>query len=248
MKEEKWTSVWYRLNFKFEFGWNKTLQSSETASQEQFKRKEEAIDAVIFFRHRFITSWVQWPWSLMRRNRKRDTYVTDKEALLTWLRKEYPNVEFEGLDKRRIGYSYLFSGIFLLVLTTAILAGLTRFRLGTKSHAVWLLIWMYGGPMLRYTWLNDHTIQRRPCLNLGRWLLFFIDRILHVAIAVGVCGGTAVISVELFSDLCSTPFSLAPRIWALVIFSIAAFFVVTSVIVIGTPKFLGTHILTIANI
>lgn len=249
MKEEKWTSLWYRLHFTVEFGRKGVVeQSSEMPSQEQLKRKEEAINAVIFFRHCFIAAWIQWPWSLLRRSRtKGDAYVTDMEAFRRWLDKEYPDVEFQGLDKRRLGYSRIFSGIFLQVLITAILAGLTRFRFDTRSHAAWLLVWMYGGPMLRYTWLNDHTMHRKPCLNPGKWLLFFIDRMLHVAIIVGVCGGTAVICVELFGNLCNTTFSLAPGTWVLVGFSIAAFFLVTSMIVIGIPKLLGTRILIVTN-
>jgi hypothetical protein len=245
IKEEKWTSHWYWLHFKAKFGWKWIEeQSSEILSQEQLARKEEAI----FFRQRLVSTWMQWPWTVLKRDRTKDVYKAHKDAFRTWLDKEYPDVLFDGLDKKRLGISHIFSGMFLQVLMTAILAGLTRFRLGNASRAAWLLVWMYGAPILRYTWLNGHTMHRKPCLKPVKWLLFFIHSISHIVISVGVCGGTAVIGVELFGDLCNTTFSLTPGVWALVASCIAAFFLLIYLIVMGIPKLFGTPILTLVNV
>lgn len=237
-----WTSLWYRLHFKIEWRWKRVNnQAVVRPSKEELAKKEKALDAVIFFRHQFISTWIQWRWSFLKRNRKKGVYESDENAFREWLDREYPNVIFEGFDKGRLGLSHLFTGIFFLVLITAILAGLTRFHLSTPRIAAWLLVWMYAGPLLRYTWLNDHSMDRKPCLNPAKWILFLINRFLHIAIIVGICGSVAVISVQLFGDICNTTFSLSPGIWALVNFLIATFFFLIWLIVIGTPKVLGAR-------
>lgn len=212
----------------------------------------DRIKQVIFFRHRFITTWIEWPWGLLKRPAGHPVYSTDLAAFESWVKDNYKYVRIplkresqrdrcrRGIFSARLGYSYLASGIFLQVLITVILAGLTRFKLGTPSHAGWVLAWMYCGPMLRYTWLNDHTMKRKPCLNQGKWLIFFFDRMLVVPLVVGICGGVAIISVELFGDFSNTTYSLANRTWALVAFLIGVVFFLVVLMIIGLRRLIST--------
>ena len=134
--------------------------------------------------------------------------MTDLE---TWLEDQYPGlyINLNHMPKK-LGYSYLISGIFLQLVVTALLAALTRFNLCTPSHACWLLVWIYGGPMLRWKWLNDESIDKEPCLSAFKWVLFGIGGILSLALAVGVYGGIATICVELLGAICNAHVFASP--------------------------------------
>jgi hypothetical protein len=159
----------------------------------------------------------------------------DLARLEEWLYDQYPEI---GVNLRRmphkLGYSYFISGLFLLVVITALLGLLTRFHLGEVGQACWFLVWIYGGPLLRWKWFNDQAIQKKPCLSASKWLLFGIWGILTMALMVAVCGGIATISVNLLAAICNTTLEPTVAIWTLIGVSIAVLF---AAIVVGVCYF-----------
>jgi hypothetical protein len=238
-RKEIWTSLCYQVYWGFGFGIGKNQRLERDIVDKKWR--------AIFLKQNFIINQDLWlRWGIMMRNvpgppestkrkcgafferKKRGNQALakdDMKDLHTWLEQNYPGIQIDLENMpRSFGVSQLVSGIFLQLLVTVLLGSLTRFRLGTSGHAVWLLIWIYGGPLFRWKWLNDNSMDKVPCLNAGKWVLFGIGRVLSIALAVGVYGGIAVICVELLADICNTVFSLSPQIWILIAVLIAAAF------------------------
>jgi hypothetical protein len=164
----------------------------------------------------------------------------DIRELDFWLKKHYPYVTIDlraaNMPRDR-GRSYGVSSIFLLLVATVLLGALTKFRFSTANHAIWLLVWMYGGPLLRWRWLNNNTIDKKPCLSTFMWGLFGIGRLLSVVLAVGVFGGLAAILTDLFSVICGAQFSLSVPIWMGIGFAITVAYVIVNLSLIRLPRF-----------
>jgi len=157
-----------------------------------------------------------------------------------WLKENYSGIQIDLKNMpRKLGYSYLVSGIFLQFLVTVLLGALTHFRVDITSHAIWLLVWMYGGPLLRWKWLNDYSMHKEPCLSPAKWVLYGVGRILSLALTVAVYGGIAVICVELLAAICDTTLVLEPQIWFLIALSIAAVFGLVWMVLRFSVKFAG---------
>jgi hypothetical protein len=164
----------------------------------------------------------------------------DFKELDSWLQKNYRYVTIDLRSSkmpRDRGGSYGVSSIFLLLLATVLLGALTRFRFSTANHAIWLLVWVYGGPLLRWRWLNNNTIDKKPCLSTFKWCFFGVCRLLSVALAVGVFGGLAAIVTELFGVICGMPFSLSTPIWMAIGFAITVAYVIVNLSIIRLPRF-----------
>lgn len=112
-------------------------------------------------------------------------------------------------------------GIFLQLLVTIVLGSLTHFYLGTPSRGAWLLVWMYGGPSLRWWWFAKRFTDTEPTVSLLKQGLRVLSVSSTIVIMVGLFGGITVIAVELFEASCGTPISLSPGVWILVGFLIA---------------------------
>ena len=146
-----------------------------------------------------------------------ETKVNDQrdeaDDFLDWLKDKYPGVQVERSALcNRLGWSRIVNGVFLKILITITLGTLTRFHVGTRSHAVWLLVWMYGTPALRWTRLMYITMENEPCLSLLKWSLSAVFFFVNIGVAFGVYGGITVISVELLGAMCETDFSLSPSV------------------------------------
>jgi len=141
-----------------------------------------------------------------------------------WLKANYPEIDINTDDlykkvkswklwKNELGYAKLWNGLMLIAVLTLVIGLLTQFRVGVPSHASWILLWLYGGPVFRSKWLVNHMVHNKPCRSLALWILYEVFRGLGwVIVAVVYCGIT-LISVELFAEFCGTPISLTPAIW-----------------------------------
>jgi hypothetical protein len=97
---------------------------------------------------------------------------------------------------------------------------------------VWLLVWIYGGAILRWRWLNETSMEEEPCLLTRTWVLFGLIHIGSALLAVGVYGGLAAIIAEVFGNICHTSFSLHIPIWISIGFLAVAVFVCINLIII----------------
>jgi hypothetical protein len=221
----------------------------------------------IFLRQNFLTT-MDWrlKWNYMKRKIPKDllekpnllirffryfenskmtpnehAHVTKEfHELDKWLKDQYPEIT---VDLHRIpqktGYSYLISGIFLQLVVTAILGALTKFSLGSRKHAPWFLVWIYGGPMLRWTWLNDESLDKELCLSARKWIFFGFTAILSLALLVAVYGGISSICVELLASICNTTFLFPAYIWLLIAVMIALTFATIGLLVTYFSSFAG---------
>ena len=117
-------------------------------------------------------------------------------------------------------------GVLLLLAITGIVGGLTKMKIGKKSHACWLLLWLYGGPVVRWHWLFTHSFDKEPCQKLWKWFIFEFCQLLLLLLPIAVYCGITVICVELFAAFCGGPdftISLHPQYWIAVGAAIAAF-------------------------
>ena len=166
---------------------------------------------------------------------------TDINELKSWLNENYPGVEIPVDDlPKKFAYWPLVSGVFLQVLVTITVGAITRFHLGDRSHAAWILIWIYGSASLRWISLITNSLDQTPCLLLKKWILFGFGIILEFLLAIGVYGGITVIAVELLGEMCGKPFSLPPGVWILIGLLIAFVFAIVACVVFYSSTILGT--------
>ena len=235
-RRESWTSICLEVRWKFGFG-KHSLQRCMPRFPVHGPEKAPNDISFLFLRQTFLVT--RLGWGLTKRNILKGGDGEELVDFKAWLERNYPHLEIKFNKHKRLGYSYLVSGIFLQLLVTGILGGLTRFKLGTPSHAAWLLIWMYGGPLLRWKWLNDDTMDKGPCRSTLKWIVFGVGPVLLVVVAIGVYGGIAVIIVELLGEICSERFSLSPGIWILIGISIALAFAVVSAPIMYSRNLIG---------
>jgi hypothetical protein len=150
----------------------------------------------------------------------------EKEELETWLKDNYPGMNIKIKFESKLGYSYLISGIFLQLLITAVLGALTKFQLGNPRHSAWILVWIYGGPLLRWKWLINESLDKEPCLSARKWFFYGFTAILSISLRIAVCGGIASICVELLASICNTTFALSIGDWIALAAAIAATFII----------------------
>ena len=236
-RTETWTSVCYDLQWRFV--WGRTKAGGQPPAHDS-GTNEAHKGRVVFLREKFI--W-QFGWRLLSGDIVGDYGHEQIDHFKSWLEVNYPGVEIP-LDHmpRQFEWSELVGGLVLQVLVTVILGALTRFHVGNPSHAVWLLIWLYGSASLRWMWLVTKSIYEHPSLALLKWVSFWFSIILEIFVAVGICCGITVALVELFEALCGTNFTLSTGWWILIgtlitaAFTIAAFFVIYLSQIIGISK------------
>ena len=126
-------------------------------------------------------SWgFNWGGSLMKRDISGVTGRADLNELKAWLTENYPGVEIPLGDlPQKFSYWSLVSGLFLQMLVTVTVGAITRFHLGDRIHATWILFWLYGSASLRWTSLITNHLDQYPCLLLKTWMLFAIGIILE---------------------------------------------------------------------
>ena len=99
-----------------------------------------------------------------------DTADEDVAEFNVWLKTNYPNIEVDTDDlhgkirkwklwKNELGYAKLWNGLMLIAVLTLVVGVLTHFRVGIPSHACWILLWLYGGPVFRSKWLVNHSVH-----------------------------------------------------------------------------------------
>lgn len=177
----------------------------------------------------------------MKRDISGVTGRADLNELKAWLTENYPGVEIP-LDDLPQTFSYwsLVSGVFLQMLVTVTVGAITRFHLGDRIHAAWILFWIYGSASLRWTSLITTSLNQYPCLLLKTWMLFAVGIILEFFLAIGVLGGITVIVVELFEAMCGTVFSLPAGYWFLIGFFITFVTAIVVLVVFYSSSILGT--------
>lgn len=167
----------------------------------------------------------------------------DIEEFKEWLKKNYPRVNIPIDDAHaKVGHSKLWNGMVLVAVVSGVIGGLTRFKVDTPSHACWLLLWLYGGPLFRWKWLINDSMDNQPCLSFGKWCVYETFRILSWVIMVGVYGGITVIVVELFGAFCGRSISLPAGIWIVI-----GMIILSTLLIIGSTisfysKILGTSV------
>src|SRR5262249_37838755 len=131
-------------------------------------------------------------WNVMKYKSLEDCQELVDE-FKSWLTENYPGVEIP-LDQKssHLGFARFISGPILQLLVTAILGGLTRFKVGTPSPACWLLIWMYGGATLRWLEFINFSMDKEPCLSFIKRLVFGVGRVFALIVAIGLYGGITV--------------------------------------------------------
>jgi hypothetical protein len=153
-------------------------------------------------------------WNPRRRAVSREVETAEIKKFNDWLGNNYPGLVIPPINKTpsHVGYAQLASGIFLQILVSGIL-GITHYKVGVPSHACWLVIWIHGGPMLRWLYLFTSSMDKEPCLSPLKVWLFELVWVLTILIGIGVYGGITVISVELLGAFCETTISLPAGIW-----------------------------------
>lgn len=262
-RKQSFTAVCYHLQWAFGFGWGQKgttptskLEGRRAIFLKQFfitnqdwrlywgimqrqipvsNREEHRMFAALRkAKRRFKAMTFEEDHEILSHNRR------DMDKLQVWLDEQYPDIKVNLKHMpHQLGSSYLFSGIFLQLVITVFLGALTRFKLGEASYAGWFLLWIYGGPFLRWKWFNDETLHQKPCLSAPTWLFFGISGVLTVAVAAGVCGGIAVICVNLMAAICNTTFTPSAGVWILIGVSIAAVFAIIGFGVTFFSKFAG---------
>jgi len=170
-----------------------------------------------------------------------DTPVEDVQEFNEWLKTNYPNIEVDTDDlhgkmrrwklwKNELGYAKLWNGLMLITVLTLVVGVLTHFRVGIPSHACWILLWLYGGPVFRSKWLVNHSVHNKPCRSFTLWLLYELFRGVGWIILIVVYCGITLISVELFADFCGQQISLSPEIWVAVGAAILAVLVLVGLV------------------
>jgi hypothetical protein len=139
----------------------------------------------LFLKQDFITRSARW--NLRQRYLSGERGSLDVQDLRAWFEANYPGVEihpgdwpktvelikYAGLGRNK--WEWILNGkwgiaVWLLLVVTGIVGGLTKFKVGKASHASWLLAWLYGGPLFRWKWLFVHSFDKEPCPSLWKWV------------------------------------------------------------------------------
>jgi len=209
-RRQTWTETCTEVGWKITFGRNPNPQ---VCLDDRLRTR------AVFLKQHFAWSrhFVRFnTWRIMRRSKPNQVQL---DALKTWISENYPGIDVD-LDyhtKMRLmrGWSILASGLFLQLLITVCLGALTHFKVGTASHAVWTLIWLYGHPALRWTAMIERSVFAAICRSRRIWFLFMFTNLLAWATMCGVYGGIAIIGVELLESVCGQTISLSPGVWVL---------------------------------
>jgi hypothetical protein len=138
----------------------------------------------------------------------------DMREFEEWIEDNYPEIKLpEDYLDVRTGHSKILIGLFLVLVVTGVVGALTHFKVGIPSHACWLLLWLYGGPTFRLKWLINQSVDNKPCLSYGMFLLYWALRVCGLLIVAGVYCGITVISVELLGAFCGETISLSGGTW-----------------------------------
>ena len=237
-RREEWTSVCYDINWTLSFKKEAIHPPVHETTENEAKKKR-----VVLFRQKLL---FQLGWKLMKRNISGETGKADINELKAWLTENYPGVEIPVDDlPKKFAYWPLVSGVFLQILVTITVGAITRFHLGNRVHASWILLWIYGSASLRWTSIITRSLNQSPCLFLKKWILFAFGMVLEFFLAIGVLGGITVILVELLGTLCNTIFFPPAGIWILIGFLIAFAFGGAACVVSYSGTILGRPALVV---
>jgi hypothetical protein len=234
------------------------LQETEGPVESAEERKKRRS---ILLKQQFITTWGA-RWNLRERHLIGTCGAKDIRDFRAWFEENYPGVkvhpgdwpktiEREGFVKQARTWSEFFLNgkwglaVWLLLGVTAIVGGLTKFRIVKTSHACWLLVWLYGGPLFRWKWLFVNSFDKKPCPSVLKWFIYELCQLLVWLVAFGVYCGITVICVELFAAYCGGPqfvISLPVGDWIAVGVSIAAALLLVGLILMFSKQILGEYL------
>lgn len=119
-----------------------------------------------------------------------------------------------------------------------LLGALTRFQWNILNNAIWLILWIYGGGLLRWRWLNENSLHEEPCLKVSKWSSYGVIHVASGLLAIGVYGALAAIVGEVFGDICSTSFALYIPVWISIGFGAVFVFVLVNLLIIFLRRLL----------
>lgn len=218
-RREIWTTTCYELEWKLRGRHAFRYQLRETPENEARK-----------YGTTFLKQWSlrQQDWKPMKRSISGESASGDLSKFRMWVEANYPEIKLPKTLPDRIGVSRSVNGMFMQVLVTIIIGALTRFQIGTPSHAAWLLVWIYGGPVLRLVSLIDDYVP----LSAMKQCFLVIVEIVAIFVLIGLYGGITVILVELFGSMCNnTTITLSPGIWILIGLLIFLAFIVVGMVI-----------------
>jgi hypothetical protein len=238
MRKEVWTPVCYQVTWKFGSE-KKVCLGSESLGKEQAIFLKQKV--LIRLRYRKLH------WSLMKRKKPKDKdkqkfkmWSEDMDKLKEWFADNYRDVGIDVKDEpKTTGYSYRIGFVITLSITTMLLGALTRFQWNILNNAIWLILWIYGGGLLRWRWLNENSLHEEPCRKIRTWLSYGVVHFASGLLAVGVYGALAAIVAEVFGDMCFTSFALYIPVWISIGFGAVAVFVLVNLLIIFLHGLLG---------
>lgn len=229
-----------------------SLQPDELVELPDDRKKRRCL----FLKQEFISRASRW--NLQKRYLTGVSGAQDIKNFRAWFTNNYPGVEIHAGDWPKTvelaGFvkqagrksEWILNGklgiaMWLLLVVTAIVGGLTKMQVGQKSHACWLLVWLYGGPAFRWKWLFVHSFDKEPCRSLWKWCIYELCQLLVWLVAFGVYCGITVICVELFAAFCGGPnftITLGVQYWIAVGISIAAGLLLVGIVIAFSTEIL----------
>jgi hypothetical protein len=216
---EIWNSACHDVAWRFQFG-RKSEPLPPHLNQSTSMYQEELKSGAVFLRQNPYRSLriIRQKWHLaMHQAQSRD----DFKEFLTWMEDNYPGLDIERALKEKPRLAQRADMLWSLgvqLFTTLLLGTLTRFHVGIVSHAVWFLVWMYGGPIvstiiniahLRGWIIHDNMF----CPSLFKWLARMVIYCFSLVVGIFSIGAITVLSVELFGAMCGVFYSLRVSSW-----------------------------------
>ena len=150
-----------------------------------------------------------------------------KEKFQMWLLRNYPEVSIP-FDRTPIRYvrSQWFTILYVQIAVTIVLGALTRFHSDNVSHAVWQLLWVYGGTII--TLMKSEAGEYHSSIRVG---LAGLSAVVLPVMALGGLGGAAVAFTGIYGSICGTTLSTSP--WIMILWICALPVAYTALCAIG---------------
>jgi hypothetical protein len=154
-------------------------------------------------------------WVVLKRERL-DGNDPDVLAFTDWMARNYPGVKIPSPtdpDFERFHHVGIASGAFLIVFEILVLGTITRYHLSDGALAAWLIVWMYIGPIQRWTlWGNPVTLFR-SYVSPFKWVMAALNMFLLNCMTYVVLIGLVVLTFNLFGVICGVSVSFSIGLW-----------------------------------
>jgi hypothetical protein len=189
-------------------------------------------DVIFLKQDPFVELWpVRRNWVIAIRNSEGEdsegeettTFSRDYKQFKEWFKINYPGLNFRSKKGRDVPQRWRYSTVLwssgVQTITTFLLLALTRFKFGIArhAHALWLCIWLYGGPVYVNIgqlsgWKNHDFV---PCRSLFKWFVLYIP-LFGAAVVFFSVGAITVLCVELFGAMCGVYYELPVTSWMVI--------------------------------